>query len=246
MALLLLTLPGDGNKRVNEGLGRDKLRPSQLSLNSGGKMTEQKVKIPLGEQLKGIPGLFGIRLNEEPEYRVLKKDNHFEIREYPALVLASTDVHEDYDTSKNEAFKRLAGYIFGRNHENKQIPMTAPVLQQEGKMTSLTAPFIEEKKLEDWSMTFILPKGVDFESAPEPQDTRVHLSTRPVEKWASLQYAGNPDEEVMLKKVAELKTWLEKQPHFRAISDARWAQYDSPMTLPFLRRNEVQIQVVPV
>jgi hypothetical protein len=44
------------------------------------------------------------------------------------------------------------------------------------------------------------------------------------------------------EKSEELKNWLTKQGHL-AISPLRSAAYDPPWTLPFLRRNEVHIDI---
>ncbi len=43
--------------------------PSQTSIETSGKL-----QIPLVEKLKSIPEIFGVRLNEEPNYEVVKKD----------------------------------------------------------------------------------------------------------------------------------------------------------------------------
>ena len=48
--------------------------------------------------MKAIPGFFGIRLTEEPEYKVLKQEDDFEVREYGELLLATTFTGSTYET----------------------------------------------------------------------------------------------------------------------------------------------------
>jgi hypothetical protein len=76
---------------------------------------DQKIEIPLSEKMKAIPGFFGIRLTEEPEYKVLKQEDDFEVREYGELLLATTLTGSTYETSSKKSFMRLANYIFGGN-----------------------------------------------------------------------------------------------------------------------------------
>jgi hypothetical protein len=57
--------------------------------------------------------VFGIRSADEPTYQVLNDYGHIQIRQYPTLVVAQTEVTADYKNSSSQGFQRLAGYIFG-------------------------------------------------------------------------------------------------------------------------------------
>ena len=70
---------------------------------------------------------FGIQNEEGPKYRILKKDGDFEIREYEPYIIAKTTVKGTYEEASGKAFKILAGYIFGKNKNDKKIAMTSPV-----------------------------------------------------------------------------------------------------------------------
>jgi hypothetical protein len=61
----------------------------------------------------------GIRSAETPKYEVLLKENNKEIRAYSSYVIAKTLMKDDSDQSRSEAFRLIAGYIFG-GHEKKQ------------------------------------------------------------------------------------------------------------------------------
>ncbi|RYZ63323.1 MAG: heme-binding protein, partial [Proteobacteria bacterium] len=90
---------------------------------------EATMKIPLKEMLGSIPGVLGIRLEEEPNYEVSLKEGAFEIRRYDEMVLAQTTVAGTHEQAMDESFEILADYIFGGNHERQTMSMTTPVLQ---------------------------------------------------------------------------------------------------------------------
>jgi len=68
--------------------------------------------------------------NIGPEYTVEKKMDNFEIRVYEPWIVAETYVKGTQENVGDEAFRILAGYIFGGNSEKVKIEMTAPVTQQ--------------------------------------------------------------------------------------------------------------------
>ncbi|MFI3220390.1 MAG: heme-binding protein [Methylococcales bacterium] len=64
----------------------------------------------------------------------------------------------------------------------------------------------------------------------------------PEKKVAVIKYTGSLSEQAIDDKAEELKTWLNKH-NYKAVSAPRSAAYDPPWTLPFLRRNEVHIDI---
>ncbi|CAN5664425.1 heme-binding protein [soil metagenome] len=207
-------------------------------------MKAEKIDIPLVDRLKGIPGVFGIRLGEEARYEVLKVDGAFEIRQYDDLVVATTNVVGNFRRASEEGFMRLAGYIFGHNHTHENFPMTRPVLQNpERRKISMTTPVLQNQEAGGWTMSFVLPTTEKFSAAPHPDDDRVKLRPVASQCWAVLRYTGRTDEKEMRLKERELREWISDNASLKPTDDVRWAQYDGPMTIPFLRKNEVQIRV---
>ncbi len=103
---------------------------------------------------------FGIRSADEPRYQVLNDEGLIQIRHYPSLIVAQTEVNADYKNASSLAFQRLAGYIFGNNKKQQPIIMTAPVIQeQQAERLSMTAPVMQQKSGEVWLMTFVLPQS---------------------------------------------------------------------------------------
>lgn len=210
---------------------------------------QQDVEIPLTERLKNIPGVFGIHLNEMPKYTVLKHENDFELREYSPLLVAETTVtiHGDLEKAKEEAFMKLAGYIFGKNHDDKTMAMTSPVLQQNGEdLEDMTTPMLHQTDHStegQLTMSFVLPSEITAQSAPIPNDSTIHIKKVPAQTWAAVKYSGVNSPEEIAKHKAELTNWLTSMERKLDHNQIRVAQYDAPNTIPFLRRNEVQIQL---
>jgi hypothetical protein len=188
--------------------------------------------------------VLGKRAAAEPPYELLKSDGSFEVRRYGPMVIAETIIEDDnYSTASGKGFKRLAGYIFGKNRSKSSIKMTAPVLQErQSEKITMTAPVMQQRNKGGWTMVFVLPEGYTLESAPEPLDPEVKLSEVPPAMVAVVRFSGLHSSANLEKYGQQLQAWLEKK-GYRALSEPKLASYDPPWTLPFLRRNEVQIKI---
>ena len=187
--------------------------------------------------------VFGIRSADEPNYQVLNDYGHIQIRQYPALVVAQTEVTADYKNSSSQGFQRLAGYIFGNNKKQQKIAMTAPVIQeQEAETIAMTAPVIQQKSGTVWLMAFVLPSNYSVATAPVPLDPAVLIKEIPGKKVAVIRYSGSLSEQGIEENTEKLQNWITIK-GYKPISPSRSAAYDPPWTLPFLRRNEVHIDI---
>jgi hypothetical protein len=180
---------------------------------------------------------------EEPAFHRVLQEGSFEVRDYPALVVAEVTVGGDQKEAANKGFRLLAGYIFGANKRRKSIAMTAPVIQAPAsEKIAMTAPVAQTRSGGDWVVRFTMPSAYGLETLPEPNDPRVHLRLVPPTRVAVLQFSGLAGERDVAAKTAELEKLIGTH-HLRAIGTASLAQYDPPWTLWFLRRNEVMIPV---
>ena len=209
-------------------------------------MASEKLHIPLAEKIKSIPEIFGIRVNEEPHFEVIKKDRSFEIRRYHRQLRAKiTLLGFGFDEFRERAFPKLVGYIFGGNRTSKNIAMTAPVLEHAGETIKMTSPVLQEHGSdESWTMEFILPEKYTLANAPEPLDPDVKLEQIEPTTVAVMKYSGNHTEEKMHSREHELAAWLRTQPQYHIDGEFFGAQYDAPFVIPFLKRNEVHVKVV--
>jgi len=187
--------------------------------------------------------VFGIRTADQPSYQVLNEVGNIQIRHYPTLLVAETEIAADYKNASNQGFKRLAGYIFGNNQKQQSLAMTAPVIQeQQAETLAMTAPVIQQKAEDRWLMAFVLPKGYTVATAPIPNDKAVVIKELSAKKVAVIQYTGSLCESGIAKNADILSNWLNQQ-GYKPLSPARSAAYDPPWTLPFLRHNEVQVDI---
>jgi hypothetical protein len=202
--------------------------------------------------------VFGVRNSEMPAYEVLLSEDNKEIRAYAPYLVARTIVEGEYEDTANPGFRILFDYISGKNLSSEQVEMTAPVQQERtgekiemtspvlqeraGEKVAMTAPVQQEKTGQGWSMAFILPKKYTIETAPKPLDPRIEIIPVPAKTMAALRYSGFTDEEKITRKGEELIRWQRDQGYL-AVGEPFSARYDPPWTLPFLRRNEVMVEV---
>lgn len=186
---------------------------------------------------------------ESPDYEVLLRDGDVEFRHYPAYLVAQTTVENssDRDEAASIGFRRLFKYITGENTTETEISMTAPVEQfaensQVGKKIDMTAPVEQAQSQEGWAVAFILPKIFNWDSAPVPSNPAVKIVERPARLVATLRYSGRWTDKNVARHGQELKSYLEVH-SIAQVSPVQTAFYNAPFTPPFMRRNEVQIEV---
>ena len=180
---------------------------------------------------------------EEPAFKSVLHEGAFEVRDYPALVVAEVTVTGDQKEAASKGFRLLAGYIFGGNTRRQSIAMTAPVAQApKSEKIAMTAPVTQIQSAGEWVVRFTMPSAYSMEKLPEPNDPKVHLRALPPTRFAVLQFSGLASKDNVAAKTAELEK-LTGTHHLRAIGPASLAQYDPPWTLWFMRRNEVMLPV---
>lgn len=181
---------------------------------------------------------------EEPKFEVVEVEGDIEIRRYADTVVAETRVDGDFKAAGNEAFRRLAGYIFGGNDGGRKIEMTAPVAQVRngGTKIPMTAPVSQEKLDEGWVVSFTMPSTFGLDTLPRPDDPRVMLRKVKGRRTAAIKFSGTWGPEKFEEKAAELRAALESR-GLEADRTPVYARYDPPWTPWFLRRNEVLLYV---
>jgi hypothetical protein len=184
---------------------------------------------------------------EEPQYRLVATYPDFELRRYAPYLVAETEVSGDFEKVGNQAFRILADYIFGNNRAREKMAMTAPVSQRpaEGEKTAMTAPVTQESRGEGpatYALSFVMPSRYTLEALPEPVDPRVRLRAVPARLMAARRYSGRWSEGNYREYEAALLKAV-KTVGLRPIAAPVYARYNSPFSLPFLRRNEVLVDV---
>ena len=159
---------------------------------------------------------------EETNYEVVKENKIYEIRKYPNRLVIETN------SVQGNGFRKLFNYISGNNKENEEIKMTVPVTQEikNGNMT----------------MQFYLPSKFNKDNAPKPVNSEVKILTIEGGYYAVIEYSGRSSDKNFLKNKDILDKAL-KQDNLLVLSPPIRASYNSPFTLPILKRNEVMYRV---
>ena len=182
---------------------------------------------------------------EEPAFRSVLKDGAYEIRDYPALVVAETTASGGQRQAASEGFRRLAGYIFGGNRSRQKIAMTAPVAQQpSSEKIAMTAPVSQTQAGGAWVVRFTMPSGYTLATLPEPNDSNVRLRETPPARYAVVRFSGLARPDTVADETSALSRWIAGK-KLQPTGPATLAQYNPPWTLWFLRRNEVMIPIEP-
>ncbi len=130
----------------------------------------------LGSVLLTGCSVVGVRAaTEQPKYSVLDRINgDIEIRRYQTRTVAEVEIEtRDGREGRSQAFRILAGYIFGKNRAKAKIAMTAPVeTQRTGEKIAMTAPVQTQRNAGKLRMAFFLPTKYSVETAPIPIDPR--------------------------------------------------------------------------
>jgi hypothetical protein len=180
---------------------------------------------------------------EEATYKVVQKDDKFEIRDYAPHILAEVVVEGDFKEAGNEAFKRLFRYISGENRSLDKVAMTAPVSQAPvGEKIKMTAPVGQQRLQGKWTVSFMMPASYTLETLPKPEDAQVTLRQVPARRMAAVRYSGFWSEKNYLRYKLELESWI-RDKGLTIVGDPLWARYNPPFTPWFLRRNEILIPV---
>jgi effector-binding domain-containing protein len=190
-----------------------------------------------------ITGVMDAMAIEEAKYKIVEKDNRFEIRDYAPHILAETFVEGDLEEAGNKAFNRLFRYISGNNRSRIKVAMTAPVSQQPmGEKIKMTAPVGQRRVQEKWAVSFMMPASYTLKTLPEPEDPNITLRQVPVRRMAAVRYSGFWSEKRYLRYKLELEFWI-KEKGLTIVGDPIWARYNPPFTPWFLRRNEILIPI---
>lgn len=166
---------------------------------------------------------------ESAAYKVLETDGNIELREYPDLMMATTEMGTGLQGGDG-SFGRLFQYISGGNEGKQKVAMTTPV-------------FMEPKsEHSSGQMGFVIPKEVADSTIPNPASDQVNLTKRRGGKFAVIRFAGRVDQEVKEQQKSILKAWLELH-GLQFVGEPEIAGYDPPWTPGPFRRNEILLRI---
>jgi len=184
---------------------------------------------------------------ETPGYKVVRsldgplslgKPEVVELREYESFMVARTNMSGSPFGGNGGAtgFNTLASYLFGDNAQKRAMAMTMPV-----EVTSSSSA----GSVATGSMAFVLPKS-DADAPPTPLDgSGVAVDQVPSRLVAAKAFAGIvTDAEVARQQTALLDALAAAGVSPVDATQITVLQYNSPLTVPWRRRNEVAIVVI--
>ena len=179
---------------------------------------------------------------EKPDYKVIQSEQNIEIRQYEPMIIAEVEVDGKREDAIRDGFRLLADYIFGNNTVQQVISMTAPVQQKENQKIAMTAPVQQQSMGKSWRMSFVMPSKYSMDSLPVPNNNRVRLKEILTKKFVVIEFSGTNSNENVTKHENQLMNYIEAN-QINIIGSPKYAFYNAPWTLPFLRRNEVMIEI---
>lgn len=190
--------------------------------------------------LWSVWGFFGSNV-EQANYSVVKKMHGYEIREYPAHIVAQTGVQGPYGESMNNGFRIVAGYIFGKNKTKETIAMTTPVVAK-SETIAMTTPVLSTAEGDSQLISFGMPRSYTLETLPIPDDSRVKIITIPAKKYGAMRFSWYRSD-ARIKRMQEKLISALTNDGFIAEGDIAYAGYNAPFTPPWMTRNEVLVEI---
>ena len=179
---------------------------------------------------------------EQPKYTVLESQGEIEVRQYAPMIVAEVEVRGERMKALNQGFRLIADYIFGNNLSSKKVAMTAPVTQELGEKIAMTAPVTQHGTGNSWKVRFVMPEDYTLDTLPKPKNKDVRLISIPAKKVVVIRFSGyNTDKNINTHREALMK-YIEDQ-HLSVVGQPTTAFYNPPWTLPFLRRNEIMVEL---
>ncbi len=180
---------------------------------------------------------------EQAKYIVVEHHGRIEIRDYVSMIVAEAEVKGEREPAIQQGFRMIADYIFGNNISAQKVAMTAPVTQQASEKIAMTAPVTQQGgSTGSWKIHFMMPSSYTMETLPKPNNTAVVIKEIPQRRYAVIRFSGIANQPRLAKETQQLEAFIEEH-RLNVLSAPTYAFFNPPWTLPFLRRNEVMIEI---
>ncbi len=177
----------------------------------------------------------------EISYTIISQEQAFEVRDYPAQIVAEIAMPGQRDDVLAAASTLLSSYVNGNNLSGKKLVSRKPVLHQLGSPLTSAIPKATTKKSEFdqiWSVSFSLTGNGPLEAYPKPGDRRIDVIEYPPRRMAALRFSGRWTDANLDQYRDELANLI-KAKGLKPIGDPVFAFYDEFWQPYFWRHNEV-------
>lgn len=168
-------------------------------------------------------------ITPEPAFDSMGTLGDLELRRYDAHIEACAWVDDPaIETAIDQGYGWLASYLCGTN--------------QTGELFACTTPILTTMRDGCYTVSLAMPPGRTLDELPQPCHPGIELRKVPARGIAALRFRGRctrdnlaAHERVLLGQLADSGL---------SARDSELATFDSPLTLPILRRNELWIEIV--
>jgi len=165
---------------------------------------------------------------EKQKYRLIQKEDRFEIRFYPSATIATIYSNAtDYRGLANNGFRKLASYIFGGNEQKQSIAMTAPVIMNMSEKGS--------------TMSFVMPEKYNSTALPIPNDKSINIQQSKPVYVASISFSGYATD-AKIKMFKEQLEQILRDKNITMTGAYSFLGYNAPYQF-FGRTNEIIIPI---
>ncbi|KOX09177.1 SOUL family heme-binding protein [Micromonospora sp. DT68] len=185
-------------------------------------------------------------MTEQQPYRVVSRHPGFELRRYPAHLVAEMRVQASFTRAPIEAFRPLSAYIGGANRARQPIDVAtpAPSTADGSQKIAMTVPVVQVEG--EWPgaylIQFVMPAACTAATLPEPVDARVRIREIPPQLVAAMRFSGRWTEQAFGQRATMLGRSVTSA-GLQPTGAIRYARFDPPWKPWFLRRNEVTLPV---
>ena len=167
--------------------------------------------------------------NEAATYRVERRIGEAEVRAYDPMIRAEVTVDGDPSQARSAGFRKLAGFIFGKNAQQTEVAMTVPVMQvpQSGNR---------------WTVSFMMPSAYTLDTLPQPKDPDIRFHPTPARRMLCLTLTGKGTD-ARMNAARDRLLQIAQEAGITATGDVQFNFYDAPMTPFWKRRNDVALPI---
>jgi hypothetical protein len=112
-----------------------------------------------------------------------------------------------------------------------------------GTKIAMTAPVFMKERSEQQVMSFVMPADFTIQSTPKPTNPDVWITELKDYKVVVIKFSGLLSDSNIETQTQTLNSWIAKN-GYTAVSEPINAAYNGPFTIPWLRHNEVLIEVI--
>ena len=167
--------------------------------------------------------------NEAATYRVERRIEEAEVRAYDPMIRAEVTVDGDPSQARSAGFRKLAGFIFGKNTAQTEVAMTVPVMQvpQPG---------------DRWTVSFMMPSAYTLDTLPQPKDPDIRFHQTPARRMLCLSVKGRGTD-ARMDAAHERLLRIAQDAGIDAAGEVQFNFYDAPMTPFWKRTNDVALPI---